>query len=50
MASAELAKEAEMNASCARETQTLTVKDRSFVFLLCVQFGDEDDDDISRRR
>jgi len=44
---AELAKEAEANTSCAREIQTLTDEDRSFVSSLCVQFSNEDDEDIS---
>jgi hypothetical protein len=44
---AELAKEAEENASCAHITQTLTDEDRSFVLSLCVQFSDKDDKDIS---
>ena len=47
LASAELVKEAEANASYACKTQTLTDEDRSFVSSLWVQFGDEDDEDIS---
>ncbi len=46
LASAELVKEAEANASCTRKTQTLINEDRPFVSFLCVQFGNEDDDDI----
>ena len=43
---AELAEEAEANASCVRKTKTLTDEDRSFMSSLCVQFGDKDDEDI----
>lgn len=46
MVLAELAEEAEANASCVRKTKTLTDEDRSFMSSLCVQFGDKDDEDI----
>ena len=46
LALAELAKEVEANASCARKTQTLMDEDRSFVSSLCMKFGDKDNEDF----